>query len=171
MRPAKIVYSISNIPSTLSQPLFGRIETSGERCREDENRRGVRDDLVPAAGNREVKQAERDQRAADHDRSLNEICPDDGFDSTKRGVDRGQNRRSQPSRRYKSRASAIGLGRTPLNHFIGEGEGDGRDVQARTGGEQARDHENGGSSVLGRDAEARGQVFVDRDRLCSRNRA
>ncbi len=48
-------------------------------------------DFVPAAGNGRVKQAERNQRAADHDRSLNEIGPDDGLDSAERRVNGGQN--------------------------------------------------------------------------------
>ena len=49
------------------------------------------------------------------------------------------------------------------NHFVGERERDGGDIKPRAGGEQAREHENGRSGVLRRDAEARGQIFVDRE--------
>ena len=48
-------------------------------------------DLVPAAGNGGVKQTERDQRAANHDRGLDQIGPDHRFDATERRVDGGQN--------------------------------------------------------------------------------
>ena len=67
----------------------GRIETGGNKIGRVESAVPF-NDFVPAAGNGRVEQTERDERAADHDRSLDEISPDDGFDSAERGVDRGQ---------------------------------------------------------------------------------
>ncbi len=70
--------------------IFRRIETGRDEIRQMKSAVAL-DDFVPAAGNREVKQTERDQRTADHDRGLNEIGPNDGLDSAERGVDRSQN--------------------------------------------------------------------------------
>ncbi len=48
------------------------------------------------------------------------------------------------------------------NHLVSESERDCRDIQSGAGGKQTREHENRGSSILGRDTESRGEVFVDR---------
>ena len=82
---------------------------------------------MPAAGNREVKQTERDQRAADHDRSLNEIGPNDGLDSAERGVDRSQN--DDDNGRADVNLERFGLARSrAADHFVSERERDGRDI-------------------------------------------
>ena len=92
-------------------------------------------DLVPAAGNREVEQTERDECAADHDRGLDDIGPDDGLDSAERGVDRGQNDDDDSCadvNPQRLRLVRSGSG----DHFISKRKSDGGDVQARARCEQ-----------------------------------
>ena len=68
----------------------GRIETGGNQIRNLEWAVAFHD-FVPTAWNSGVKQAKRDERASNHNRSLDEIGPDDGLDSTERGVNRREN--------------------------------------------------------------------------------
>ena len=92
--------------------VFGRIETGGDEIGKMKTAVTLHD-FVPAAGNREVKQPERDERAADHDRSLDQIGPDDRLDSAERRVNRGQNDDGDGRRRYRSKAFRFGSGVTP----------------------------------------------------------
>lgn len=159
IKPAKIVYGLEHtFPFVPAAP--GRIETGGNEIRNMKIAAALHD-FVPAAGNRGVKQAKRDQRAPDHNRRLNQIGPNDGLDSTERGVDRGEN--DDCDRGTEVDPERLGLvGPRPADHLIGQGESDGCDVKPRPGREQTRDHENSGSRILAPDPEARGQVFVNR---------
>ena len=136
------------------------IETGGDEIRQMKSALEL-GDLMEPAGNGRVKQTERDERAPDHDRSLNQIGPDDGLDSAERGVNRGEN--DNGDGRADINPECLRLVRAnAADHFVSEGERDGRDIQPRAGREQARDHEHGRRGILGRDTETRGQVFVDR---------
>ncbi len=118
-------------------------------------------DFVPAAWNGGVKQAERNQRAPNHDRGLNQIGPDDSLDPTERRVDGGQNDNDNRCADVdEKRFSLTGL--HAANHFIRKRERDRRYIQARTGRQHTRNHENSGCRVFRRHAEARGEIFVDR---------
>ena len=48
------------------------------------------------------------------------------------------------------------------NHFVRKRKRDRRDIQARTGRQHTRNHENSGCRVFRRHAETRGEIFVDR---------
>ena len=60
----------------------------------------------------------------------------------------------------KKRFSLSGL--HAANHFIRKRERDRRYIQARTGRQHTRNHENSGCRVFRRHAESRGEIFVDR---------
>jgi hypothetical protein len=118
--------------------------------------------FVPAARNGRVEQAERDQRASNHDRSLNQIGPNDRLNPTESCVN---------GREYDDRNRGTDVDPESLSlvwpsaadHFVGKRECYGCHIQPRSGREQTRNHENGGSRIFTRDPEARGQVFVDRE--------
>src|SRR5947209_7663784 len=121
-------------------------------------------DFVPAARNGEVKERERGDRAADHDRSLDEIGPNHGLNAAEGGVDRREN--DNGDGRPHINPERLGFVRPrAANHFIRERKRDGSDVQTSAGGKQTRDHEDCGCSVLTSHAESRGEVFVDREHL------
>jgi len=61
IRPAKIVYSTSNIPLILSQPCFAGSSPVVKKIRDAEAAVPLHD-FVPAAGNFRVKQTDRGQR-------------------------------------------------------------------------------------------------------------
>jgi hypothetical protein len=90
IRPAKIVYSTSNIPLILSQPCFAGSSPVVKKSEIPEAAVALHD-FVPATRNLRVKQTDRDQRAANHDRGLDEIGPDHRFDAAESRVDGGQN--------------------------------------------------------------------------------
>ena len=69
--------------------MFRRIKSSSEKIRDPETAVAP-DDFVPATRDLRVKQTDRGQRAANHDRGLDEIGPDHRFDAAERRVDRGQ---------------------------------------------------------------------------------
>src|SRR5438552_151489 len=120
------------------------------------------DNFVPAARNGEVKQGERGERAANHDGSLNEIGPNDRLDSPDGSVDRSEN--DDHNGRADINKKSFSLpGPRAANHFISEHERDRGDVKPCARSEHAGEHENGGGSVLGRDAKPGGQIFVDRE--------
>ena len=117
--------------------------------------------FVPAARNRRIKQTKRDECATNHNRGLDQIGPDDGLDAAERGVNRREN--DDDNRGTDVNPERLSLvWSSAADHFVGERERDGRDIQSRPGREQARDHEDSGRRILTRDAEARGQVFVNR---------
>src|SRR4051812_12830557 len=119
-------------------------------------------DFMPAAGNSRVKQTERDQGTPNHDRGLNQIGPDDGLDSTEGSVNGGENNDGNRSAEVNPESLNL-IWSSAADHLVGQGQRNGCDVKPRAGGEQTRDHENGGSGVLACDSKARGQVFVDRE--------
>ena len=106
--------------------IFCRIEARGQEIGNAESA-VARNDFVPAAGNRRVKQAERNQRAADHDRGLNEVRPDDGFDAAECRVDSGQN--DDGNRRADINNERLGLsGAAARNHLVSESKRDRCDI-------------------------------------------
>ena len=148
IRPAKIVYSTLEHALDFVPAVPRRIEAGGDEivqmksavalARFRASRREWRNRAIPT----------RDERAADHDRGLNEIGPDDGFDPAKRGVDRCQNDDHDGRADVNQRVSRLARANA-ANHFVGERERDGRDVKSRAGCEHAREHENRGRRVLG----------------------
>ena len=119
-------------------------------------------DFVPASGNRAVKQTKRNQCAAHHDGSLNEIGPNNRLDSADGSVDRSQDH--DHDRRADVDEEGFSLSRPrAANHFVSEHECNRGDVKPCARSEQAGEHENGGGGVFGRDAKPRGQIFVDRE--------
>ena len=66
------------------------IQTRGEEIGNAEAAMTL-NDLMKTTGYGEVKQPQSNERAADHNRRLNEVGPDDGFDSTQRCIDGRQN--------------------------------------------------------------------------------
>ena len=93
---------------------------------------------------------------------MNQIGPDDGLDPTERGVNRRQNDDGNCGAEVNPESLSL-VRSSAADHFVGQGERDGCDIQPRPGREQTRDHENGGSRILTRDTKARGQVLVDRE--------
>ena len=116
---------------------------------------------MPAARDRRVKQADRNERAADHDRGLNEVRPDDGFDAAERGVNGRQNDNGNRRREVNPQSLSL-VWSSAADHFVGQSEGDGCGIQPCARREQPGNHENRGSGVLRRNAESRGQIFIDR---------
>ena len=79
----------------------------------------------------------------------------------RRRVDGGQNDNGNRCADVdEKRFSLTGL--HAANHFIRKRKRDRRYIQARTGRQHARNHENSGCRVFRRHAKARGEIFVDR---------
>ena len=132
-------------PFIWSQPCLAGSRPVVKKSR-DRNRRGVARSRSSHRGLR-IKQRKRHQRAADHDRGLDEIGPDDRLDSTERGVNRRQDDDHDRGADINPQSFRLAWPRA-ADHFVGERERDGRDIKPRAGGEQTRNHEDRGGSVL-----------------------
>ena len=99
-------------------------------------------DLVPAAWDGRVQQTEGDQRAADHKGSLDDVCPDDGFDSTQRCVNRCQKNNRDGCSDVDEKCFSLIRPHTS-HHFVGQRKCDCSDIQPRAGREHAGEKENG----------------------------
>ena len=91
---------------------------------------------------------------------MDEIRPDNGFDSAERGVNGGENNdRDGRSDIDEKRFPLVRLRAT--DHFVSQSERDGGEIQTRTRGKQPRDHENGRGGILRRHTETDCQILVD----------
>ena len=99
-------------------------------------------DFVPAARNRKIKQTDSGQCAADHDRRLNDVRPDDRLNSAERCVDRSQKHNRDDCADVDEKCFSL-IRPDATNHFVAEREGNRCDVQARARREQSCEKENG----------------------------
>ena len=91
---------------------------------------------------------------------MNQVGPDHGFNAAKCRVNRGKDH-DRYARAHVDHQGLRLIRPGTANHFVGERQGDGGEIQARAGGKQSRNHEDRRRGVLRRHAKPSSKVFVD----------
>ena len=143
-----------------------RVQPGGEKQAERPVRLEVRLHRGQPARNGTVQDEHGQQCAAQHDRSLDEIRPDDGLDPAERRVDGGQHdhadARKQVDQEEPVRVGGHGgVEDAAGSQFVNKYQRDGRHVDARPRRQHACDQKHGARGVLGPRAEPPRQVLVD----------
>src|SRR5207244_10890168 len=126
--------------------MFSRIKTGCDEIRNLEWAVAL-NDFVSAAWDCEVKQSKRDQCAGNHDRSLNQIGPDDSLDATERGVNSRENDNGNGGTEVNPESLNL-IRSSAADHFVGKSECDGCHIEPRSGREPTADRENSVGRML-----------------------